>query len=528
MWTKGSQSKRLSTCGKQRPLQDTRIEVAVQQEGGQGAEVAGVGTVSIRTEVNGRTEIIDMKDVLHVPKLVTNLFSVVKAVDAGAVIIMSKQKKVLKMTGRIVLQCSESDGLKYIDTVRERAHRAGVQTTAKRWHQRYGHLGYQNLQRLRNSNMVTGINTLAREFEKQSREICEQCVLSKQHKIPHPPTGHQTSSPLEVVHTDLCGPMPEKTSSGARYFLTLYDDFSKVSMTQDLNTKADAAEELQKSLLYLERQSGFKVQAVRSDRGGEFVNKRLGDFFKDTGIEHQLSAAYTPQQNGSAERLNRVLEERARAMLLDSGLPDHLWAEAIATASYLRNRSPVSDKSKTPLETFLGKKPDVKHLRVFGASAFVLKHSAHKFDARSVKGHLVGYERAAFRVWMPETNKIEVSCNVTFNEAERYAKRVEKEPDFEEELASETSSSGTLTMPHQEEEGSQQEVQDEAQDENNDDSDILRRSDRQRNPPRDWWIAGTGQRARAAQTVTEPTTLQEAMCCSTQCSLKTLRIGRLH
>jgi hypothetical protein len=114
--------------------------VAVQQEGGQGAEVAGVGTVSIRTEVNGQTEIIDMKDVLHVPKLVTNLFSVVKAADAGAVIIMSKQKKVLKMWGRKVLKCSESDGLYCIDTARERAHRAGVQTTAKLWHQRYGHL----------------------------------------------------------------------------------------------------------------------------------------------------------------------------------------------------------------------------------------------------------------------------------------------------------------------------------------------------------------------------------------------------
>jgi transposase InsO family protein len=68
----------------------------------------------------------------------------------------------------------------------------------------------------------------------------------------------------------------------------------------------------------LEKQSGKKVKAVRSDRGGEYVNAELKKFFASNGIRHETTTPYTPQQNGAAERLNRTLMERVRAMLNDS------------------------------------------------------------------------------------------------------------------------------------------------------------------------------------------------------------------
>lgn len=124
---------------------------------------------------------------------------------------------------------------------------------------------------------------------------------------------------------------------------------------------------------FFEKQSGFQVLTLRSDNGTEYVNKELEDFLKSKGIiQHQTTARYTPEQNGAAERLNRTLMDRIRAMLGDSGLSKELWAEAACTANYIRNRSPAFGRDRTPWELFFGKKPDVSNMRTFGAEAYAL------------------------------------------------------------------------------------------------------------------------------------------------------------
>ena len=83
-------------------------------------------------------------------------------------------------------------------------------------------------------------------------------------------------------------------------------------------------------------QSGYNLCVVRTDNGGEYISNDLARYFRARGIEHQTTVAYTPQQNGKAERLNRTLLDRMRAMLIESGLPELLWAEAMSTANYIR------------------------------------------------------------------------------------------------------------------------------------------------------------------------------------------------
>ena len=71
-------------------------------------------------------------------------------------------------------------------------------------------------------------------------------------------------------------------------------------------------------------------------------------------------------------------------MLADAKLPPRFWAESVSTAVYLRNRSPTTAvKGKTPLEAWTGKKPNVKHLRVFGCEAYahVPKDERQKLDS---------------------------------------------------------------------------------------------------------------------------------------------------
>ena len=132
---------------------------------------------------------------------------------------------------------------------------------------------------------------------------------------------------------------------------------------------------------------------LRSDNGTEYLNRNLGDFLKEKGVLHQTTTRYTPEQNGAAERLNRTILERVRAMLEDSGLPKEMWGEAACTAAFIRNRSPASGRDKTPWELFFGKKPDVSTLRVFGSEAYALvpKQLRRKLDNHSELGHFVGY-----------------------------------------------------------------------------------------------------------------------------------------
>ena len=101
----------------------------------------------------------------------------------------------------------------------------------------------------------------------------------------------------------------------------------------------------------MEKTTGQVIKKLTTDNGKEYVSNQFAEFFRKEGIRRELSVEYTPQQNGVAERANRSLTEMARCMLLDAKLPKYLWAEAINTAAYIRNRCPTKLLlNKTPYE----------------------------------------------------------------------------------------------------------------------------------------------------------------------------------
>jgi len=85
-------------------------------------------------------------------------------------------------------------------------------------------------------------------------------------------------------------------------------------------------------------QFGKKIQVLRSDNGGEFVNKSMQEFFRENCLIHQTSYPNTPQQNGVPERKNRKLLEMTWAMIFDAQVPTRFWPEVVATLTYLLNR----------------------------------------------------------------------------------------------------------------------------------------------------------------------------------------------
>ena len=147
-------------------------------------------------------------------------------------------------------------------------------------------------------------------------------------------------------------------------------------------------------MVMVERQSGRRVKALRTDNGGEYTSSRFEKFLQDEGIHHERTIPKTPEQNGVAERMNRTLVEMVRSMLFDSKLPHRFWVEALSTAVYLRNRSPTrAVQGLTPFEEWIKVKLQVEHLRVFGCVAYthVPRDERRKLYPKARKYILVGY-----------------------------------------------------------------------------------------------------------------------------------------
>ncbi|KAK1628357.1 hypothetical protein QYE76_002672 [Lolium multiflorum] len=153
----------------------------------------------------------------------------------------------------------------------------------------------------------------------------------------------------------------------------------------------------------VQRQHNLLIMAIRSDNGSEFKNYTLNDFLSDEGIRHQYSAAYTPQQNGVAERKNRTLMDMARSMMAEYKSRYNFWAEAISTACHSSNRLYLrKGLNKTPYEILTGNKPNISYFKVFG----------------SLEGIFVGYgaESHTYRIFDIASGIIIESCSVRFEE----------------------------------------------------------------------------------------------------------------
>ena len=403
-------------------------------------EAIGRGVVSMKTKLpDGKVKKCKLHDVLCVPALSYNLLSVSKVTEAGKVTnftdagcqIVDSCQKVVAVAVRVgslyYLECLDS---------RQQVHTASVEETKETiWHRRFGHLSAQNLQKLRRDQMVSGFDFDA------SKDIgfCESCVEGKHHRSQFPASCSKPSGELlELVHSDVCGKVNAKSLSGAEYFLTFIDDKTRYVWTYVLKRKDQVFEKFLEWKALVEKSSGQKLKTLRSDNGGEFTSTRFENYLKSEGVRHELTVPKTPQQNGVAERMNRTLVETVRSMLADANLPQKFWAEALSTATYLRNRSPAkSVKGTTPAEAWMGEKPDVNHLRAFGCTAYahVAKDERHKLDSKARKCIFLGYctESKGYRLYDPVRARVFISCDVIFNES---GHEVEKEPSEAQEESS--------------------------------------------------------------------------------------------
>jgi hypothetical protein len=400
-------------------------EHVVKIANGTRIKARGWGSVCVPGDPKGNWPGVVLKEVYYMPDFKCNLISIGCLLKRKATVEFNAEKASIFYQGRLVLEAPTINNTWGVPAGAPRVAMSARadKETPELWHRRYAHLGYDNLAKLVEHDMVDGIHLEPTTFKDAGKKVCEPCVLAKQHRAPFPSSDRESKSILEVVHMDVFGPLPEPSLGGSRYMATFLDDYTKLSVVRFIANKSDVSNVVKNTLQLLETQGKATLRAVRTDRGTEYLNRTLYDYLSSKGVVHEKTAPYTPQQNGAAERLNRTLMEKARAMLQDARLPNNLWAEALATANYIRNISPVRSRAKTPWELFYGSKPSVERLRVFGSVAYahVPKVLRNKLDPVSLKGTMVGYEpySKAYRILLDD-GRIQVNRDVIFDESRKH------------------------------------------------------------------------------------------------------------
>jgi hypothetical protein len=238
---------------------------------------------------------------------------------------------------------------------------------------------------------------------------------------------------LEIVHTDLCGPIEVQSYRGDKYIMLLVDDYSRMMTVMFLKQKSDAFQMFKWYLARVEKETGKSLKCLRSDRGGEFTSNEFEIFCKERGIKRQTSAPRTPAQNGIAERRNRSILDCARTLMMEKNVALKYWREAVSTAVYTLNRVQVKKGThSTPFELWYGYPPNVKYFKIFGSKCYIQKDDrSGKFDAKSTEGIFLGYSTRskAYKCLNIDTNKVVESANVNFDEYAEVQVESTKEPE---------------------------------------------------------------------------------------------------
>ena len=400
--------------------------------------VHGIGEVMIVIHEDDNQTAVLFKEVLYVPGLKKRLLSVSCITESGGEVRFKGKECTLIMNDRTYSFGHKFGKLWRLNNTASCffgcANSDNVNSLAS-WHVRFGHLNTNDIKKLHDENLVDGMTLSTKDVT----NLCEGCALGKHSRDPFPKKSKSKSTELlELIHTDVCGPLNVASLGGSIYYVTFIDDFSSYVTIYMMKQKSEVFEKWVEFVAMAENHCGKRVKNVRADNGGEYIGESFVNFCKERGIQRQPTIPYTPQQNGKSERMNRTIMDNVRATLYHANLPLYLWAEAAANVVYLRNRSPTSSlKGATPYEVWHGVKPNVGNLRAFGCDVYVHvpDEKRKKLDAKSMKGMFVGYPDGSkgYKVFVPESQqKFFRSRDVKFMEASFVNSSARKDTDGEE------------------------------------------------------------------------------------------------
>ncbi|KAL0448736.1 UNVERIFIED_CONTAM: hypothetical protein Slati_1430000 [Sesamum latifolium] len=280
---------------------------------------------------------------------------------------------------------------------------------AQIWHTRLGHISKDRIRKLVDSKNleIDNLNHLS---------TCVSCLKGKVTKKPFVGQSAIANGLLDLVHTDVCGPLSIPARGGFSYFITFTDDHSRYGYVYLMRYKSEAFGRFKEYRLEVENQTNRKIKALRLDRGGEYLSGEFIDYLKENEILSQWTPPGTPQLIGVAERRNRTLLDMVRSMMSFTELPPSFWGYALETTAKLLNVAPSKSVPQMPYKIWHGKPASYKYLRVWGSPAYVKRLVGDKLDSRYSLCRFIEYpkETVGYYFYDPTEQMIFASRNSVF------------------------------------------------------------------------------------------------------------------
>ena len=364
--------------------------------GGHLINATGIGTIELEFRIgDGQSNRIRLTDAFYVPNLCTNLFSIGRAQKKGATFGVADDKYTMYSDGELTGVAHYTEGLFKIDCIIPE-HEAAMNTVTTNdgdgdlttgltsrpdnrdnspdattadgakdvgtsavptdtthtpttyntdltpeeleelqvlelWHYQLGHMSIQQVADLAKS-MADGVETFSPKVVQY--HVCQVCAAGKGKKnnIPKTP-ARRAESPLERIFSDVGGPTAKPSKEGYRYWATFTDDKTRFGAIFFMKAKSDVLKCFKEYHAWACNQMDAKIKLLRTDEGGKYSGKEIQSFLQQEGIQPELTAPYSPFQNGTSERRNRQLEEITRCIILAAGLDDQWWTEVMQFAN---------------------------------------------------------------------------------------------------------------------------------------------------------------------------------------------------
>lgn len=364
---------------------------------------------------------------LYVKGMDANLLSSGKIAEKNVIVEHGKVAKIFNMKKELIAiahkrennlyylesykDCETSGNVNSVPEAKVNVTSTNSMSLKEKWHRMLGHISFSKLKFLCENELLDGA---PKRLESENFK-CAICLEFKMNNVPFKDDREKATEILQIVHTDVNGPHCVGYC-GEQYFVTFIDDYSKLVKVYCIKSKSDVYNCLVEYVNLVENLTGKRIKELRCDNGTEYINKRVDEFVKNRGIYLRPCVPYVHELNGTAERYNRTLMDRARCLLAEAKVARKFWPECIATAAYLTNRSLGNTvEKKTPFEIFFNKKPDVTNLRMYGCRVFTRVPDARrnsKWDRKADCGILLGYTDLGYRVLV--NNRIRVTRHVNF------------------------------------------------------------------------------------------------------------------
>jgi hypothetical protein len=186
------------------------------------------GKGNLKLFIGGIVQVIS--DVHYLPGLSNNLLSIGQLQQKNLTIVFQKDScKVFNEEKGLIMFTQMSLNRMYIiyaPVIVPICLKTSIMNETKLWHDIYGHLSYKGLNTLIKKEMVRDL-----PIPKEETDVCSDCMMGKQHRESIPKKAKwRATKKLELIHSDVCGPINPQSNGGNRYFITFTDDFSKKNL----------------------------------------------------------------------------------------------------------------------------------------------------------------------------------------------------------------------------------------------------------------------------------------------------------